>query len=168
LVIAAFDASPEASALISAYCTWIAPAFFFNGILFVANAAFNNMNAAFLATLFNFSRALLGTIPLVFLLSGILGPVGVLIGELGGAVVFGTLALTVALYRVPSPTPIGNNEHTAHAVDEQNPLHQDTTACQWSYCSGKSAIGQQVVETSETYPPAAEAVLVEDASEVRR
>ena len=67
VVIAAFDANGEAAALIGAYSKWIVPGFFFNGLLFSANAAFNNMNAAYLATIFNFCRTLLGTIPFVFL-----------------------------------------------------------------------------------------------------
>jgi Na+-driven multidrug efflux pump len=56
LLVHAFDADQKAAYLIKSYCTWIMPGFFFNGLLFSANAAFNNMNAAYLATLFNFLK----------------------------------------------------------------------------------------------------------------
>ncbi len=143
LVIQAFDAGPEAAELIQNYCLWIAPGFFFNGLLFVANASFNNMNAAYLATCFNFARSLLGTIPGVFLFSYWFGAVGVLVGEIAGALIFGTLAFWMALRKVPESAP----------VEKEPPgggeLMQESTACQWTYCSDKSAIGQQVIETVE-------------------
>lgn len=137
-VVAAFEASDEAADLIKAYCTWIVPGFFFNGLLFTANAAFNNMNAAYLATLFNFSRTLLGTIPFVYVLAMIYGPVGVLMGEIAGAIVFGSLAIITAFWKIPKQ-PL--------AVAEPEDCQRDS--CQWTYCSEKSALGQQIVEPDE-------------------
>ncbi|OZG75168.1 MATE family efflux transporter [Hahella sp. CCB-MM4] len=141
-IISSFDASGDARHLINQYCLWIAPGFFFNGLLFVANASFNNTNSAYLATLFNFSRAFLGTIPFVALLSNQFGAVGVLIGEIAGGVMFGTLAMGTAVYRA--------NHLTRSMVEKEAPdTVKETNACQWSYCSDKSALGQQVVESGE-------------------
>ena len=66
-IVAAFSASGDAERLIRFATTWLIGAFMFNGMLFVANASFNNLHKAHLATLFNFGRALLGTIPCVYL-----------------------------------------------------------------------------------------------------
>ncbi len=146
-IITAFDATEDARYLISHYCLWIAPGFFFNGLLFVANACFNNTNTAYLATLFNFSRAFLGTIPFVALLSAQLGAIGVLAGEITGGIVFGSLAMITAIYKVTHLTR-SEAKLTLDSVPETEQV-KETTACQWTYCSEKSALGQQVVETTE-------------------
>ena len=65
------------------------------GILFVANAAFNNLGRPLYSTAFNWARATLGTIPFAYL-GAHFGPTGVLIGPAVGAVIFGSLALWVA------------------------------------------------------------------------
>ncbi|WP_020405464.1 MATE family efflux transporter [Hahella ganghwensis] len=142
-IVASFDATEDARYLINQYCLWIAPGFFFNGLLFVANACFNNINSAYLATLFNFSRAFLGTIPFVALLSSQFGAIGVLAGEIAGGLVFGTLAMGTAVYRVTHLTRSMTEPEDTDTVKESN-------ACQWSYCSEKSALGQQVVESAES------------------
>ena len=46
----------------------------FNGLLFISNASFNNLHHAHWATGFNFGRALLGTIPAVYLGARWFGP----------------------------------------------------------------------------------------------
>jgi hypothetical protein len=66
----------------------------------VANASFNNLHRAHLATLFNFGRALLGTIPCVYLGSQWFDAPGVMAGEAVGAVVFGSLAFIAVLWQV--------------------------------------------------------------------
>ncbi|WP_261842193.1 MATE family efflux transporter [Aliamphritea ceti] len=99
-IIAAFSATGEAAYLIDFYTTWLVIGFSFNGVLFIANAASNNLNHATQATLFNFAKALFGTIPLVYLLSQWFGAAGVLAGELAGAVVWGTIALAVVMWQI--------------------------------------------------------------------
>ncbi|WP_315980937.1 hypothetical protein [Aliamphritea spongicola] len=74
--------------------------FSFNGVLFIANAASNNLNHATQATLFNFAKALFGTIPLVYLFAQWFGAAGVLAGELAGAAVWGTIALAVVFWQI--------------------------------------------------------------------
>ncbi len=99
-IIDAFKAQAEAAALLSFYNHWLIGAFIFNGILFIANASFNNLNRAYLATLFNLGRALAGTIPFVYIGAKWYGPVGVLAGELAGALAFGFMALATVLWHI--------------------------------------------------------------------
>ncbi len=95
LLIRAFSAEGVAAELIALFCTYIAGSFLFVGALFVANAAFNNLGYPILSTVFNWGRALLGTMPFVWWGSHY-GPAGVLIGQAAGASIFGLLAITVA------------------------------------------------------------------------
>jgi putative MATE family efflux protein len=99
-IVAAFSARNEAEQLIRFAITWLIGAFMFNGMLFVANASFNNLHKAHLATLFNFGRAILGTIPCVYLGARWYGAPGVMAGEAVGAVLFGTLAFAAVLWQV--------------------------------------------------------------------
>ena len=97
-IAGAFSASGEARAVIVAFCRWLAPLFVFFGALFVANAAFNNLGAPHYSTLFNWSRATLGTIPLVSLGAELFGAAGVIAGNLFGAMIFGSAAV-ITCYR---------------------------------------------------------------------
>ena len=69
---------------------------FFNGVLFVANAAFNNLGHPFYSTLTNWGRHTLGTIPPVMLCAWAFGAPGVLIGQALGGVLFALIAFLVA------------------------------------------------------------------------
>lgn len=112
VIVAAFSATGMAETLIRFYISWLPGAFLFSGMLFVANASFNNLHRAHLATVFNFGRALLGTIPCVWLGARWFGAPGVMVGEAVGAVVFGSLAFVAVLWQVrllaqryPAQTP---------------------------------------------------------------
>jgi putative MATE family efflux protein len=96
LIVRAFSASDMAADLIGFYCRFLVWAFVFNGMLFVANASFNNLHRPHWATCFNFGRALLGTIPAVYLGAQWYGARGVMAGEAIGAVLFGLLAMAAA------------------------------------------------------------------------
>jgi putative MATE family efflux protein len=96
LIVEVFSATDQAAELILFYCHFLVGAFVFNGILFVSNASFNNLHHAHWATCFNFGRALLGTIPAVYLGARWFGPKGVLAGEAVGAMLFGVLAMIAA------------------------------------------------------------------------
>ena len=100
LIVNAFSASADAERLIRFAVTWLVGGYIFSGMLFVANASFNNLHKAHLATLFNFSRALLGTIPCVYLGAAWFGAPGVMAGEVVGAVVFGSLAFAAVMWQV--------------------------------------------------------------------
>ncbi|MEO0357579.1 MAG: MATE family efflux transporter [Pseudomonadota bacterium] len=87
-----FQAQGTARDLVYLFCGPLALLFFFNGQIFVANAAFNNLGHPFYSTWINWGRHTVGTISFVWLLSGVMGPQGVLIGQALGGVVFGILA----------------------------------------------------------------------------
>ncbi|MCV6594881.1 MAG: MATE family efflux transporter [Silicimonas sp.] len=69
---------------------------FFNGVIFVGNAAFNNLDHPFYSTLTNWGRHTLGTIPPVMLGAALLGAPGVLIGQALGGAIFAALTLILA------------------------------------------------------------------------
>ena len=118
-ISALFSASADAAALISLFCTWIVASFLFNGALFVSNAAFNNLGRPHVSTIFNWGKATIGTIPLVWAGGLLYGAPGVLIGQAVGSVLFGIAAVVVA-YRL-----IGglHAKHLAETVPE--PLMPD-------------------------------------------
>jgi Na+-driven multidrug efflux pump len=95
LVVRAFFAHGVTAELVHLFCSWLAAGFLFTGALFVANAVFNNLGYPALATLFNWGRATLGTIPFVTY-GAQFGPAGILIGQAAGSVVFGTFAVITA------------------------------------------------------------------------
>lgn len=99
-IVAAFSATAEAEQLIRFAVTWLPGGMAFTGMLFVANASFNNLHRAHLATILNFCRTLLGTIPLVWLGSRWFGAPGVMAGDVLGGVVFGALAFVIVLWQV--------------------------------------------------------------------
>jgi hypothetical protein len=86
----------DGAALILFYCQYMAIFFIFAGILFVANASFNNLGKAKYSTLFNVGKATLGTIPFVYFGAQYGGVFGVLIGQAIGSVLFGIVGLWVA------------------------------------------------------------------------
>jgi Na+-driven multidrug efflux pump len=91
-----FGAVGEARELIIFFCLFAAGSFLFNGALFVANAAFNNLGFATLSTLFNWGRSTLGVIPFVWIGAHYYGAKGVVAGWGLGAIVFGIVSLVVA------------------------------------------------------------------------
>ena len=96
LVVQAFAATGITAQLIHLFCSVTAAGFLGVGALFVANASFNNLGFPFLSTLFNWGRATLGTIPFVAV-GARFGPAGILYGQAAGALLFGTVAMVVAL-----------------------------------------------------------------------
>ena len=70
--------------------------FFFNGVIFVANAAFNNLGHPFYSTIVNWGRHTLGTIPFVLVGAAWFGAPGVLIGQYLGGAVFAVVAIVLA------------------------------------------------------------------------
>ncbi|MEM6940164.1 MAG: MATE family efflux transporter [Pseudomonadota bacterium] len=83
--------------LIYLFCGPLSLAFFFPGVLFVANAAFNNLGVPYYSTLTNWGRNAVALVPLVFLGSWAFGAPGVLIGQALAGVLFGLVAWVMAL-----------------------------------------------------------------------
>ncbi len=77
--------------------TWVAgPMWLTLGGLFVANAAFNNLGFPLYSTAFNWGRATIGTLPLVWIGAHFGAAPGALIGMAAGGAVFGIAALLVS------------------------------------------------------------------------
>ncbi|MEX0365444.1 MAG: MATE family efflux transporter [Ruegeria sp.] len=96
-IAALFDATGLARDLVFLFCGPLALLFFFNGVLFVANATFNNLGHPFYSTWMNWGRNTVAMIPLVWLGAQTLGAPGVLIGQALAGVVFGSVAWLLAL-----------------------------------------------------------------------
>ncbi len=94
-----FHATGEAKELVSFFCLIIAGTWIFHGALFVANASFNNLGAPMLATVFNWGKSTIGTIPFALVGAQMGGAKGALIGQGIGAIAFGVVGV-VAAYRV--------------------------------------------------------------------
>jgi len=92
-----FGAAGQARELIVFFCVFVSGSFVFNGALFVANAAFNNLGFAFYSTILNWGRATLGVIPFVWLGARWFGATGVLAGYGLGVVVFGVVGAVLCL-----------------------------------------------------------------------
>lgn len=86
--------------LVYLFCGPLSLLFFFNGAIFVANAACKNLGAPLQSTWINWGRNTLGTVPPALWLAGVWGAQGVLIGQALGGVVFGLLAVWLALRRI--------------------------------------------------------------------
>jgi putative MATE family efflux protein len=91
----AFGAEGPTRDLISFFCLFVAGTFLFNGMLFVANAAFNNLGYPVYSTISNWSRSTLGVIPFVALGASWYGANGAIAGSGIGAAVFGIAAMLV-------------------------------------------------------------------------
>jgi len=91
-----FQATGITRELVFLFCGPLSLLFFFNGVLFVSNATFNNLGHPFYSTFLNWGRNTLGMIPLVLLGSATLGAQGVLIGQALAGVIFGVLAWWLA------------------------------------------------------------------------
>ena len=95
-----FGATGLTRELVFLFCGPLSLLFFFNGAIFVANAACNNLGAAFQSTLINWGRNTIGTVPFALWMGSFWGASGVLIGQAVGGVVFGLLAVWLALRRI--------------------------------------------------------------------
>lgn len=91
-IIALFEAEGVTRDLLVLFCGPLALAFFFNGVIFVANAAFNNLGHPFRSTWINWGRHTLGTAPLVLAGGALYGGTGVLVGQALGGVIFAGIA----------------------------------------------------------------------------
>ena len=95
-VVAGFGAQGASADFVLLFCRYGAMAWVFITCLFVANTAFNNLGFALMATLFNWGRATLGTIPFVLVGAKFGGVPGAMIGLILGAAIFGLGAVAAA------------------------------------------------------------------------
>lgn len=115
----AFSAQADAARLIRFFCLFVAGSFIFNGALFVANAAFNNLGFAIYSTVFNWGRATLGVIPFVWV-GKAWGPEGVLAGWGLGGIVFGIVSVIVCFRELKKLPERVDKEEQANTVPSGN------------------------------------------------
>lgn len=84
-----FNATGESKKLVQFFCIFVAPGFIFTGMIFSANAAYNNMGKPYYSTLVNWGRATLGNIPFIYIGGLLAGAEGMIAGNMLGALLFG-------------------------------------------------------------------------------
>jgi putative MATE family efflux protein len=98
-VIAAFDATGTAAAVIAFFCVYASLAWAFNGAVFVGNAAFNNLGFPTYSTVLNWARATVGTLPFAMLGDywggEAFGAQGIIAGQSIGGILFGIISMIV-------------------------------------------------------------------------
>lgn len=100
-----FNAQGLTRDLVYLFCGPICLLFFFNGAIFVANAACNNLGKPFTSTLINWGRHTLGTVPFALWLGGLYGAQGIVLGQAVGGILFGILAVWLALRIIDQAEP---------------------------------------------------------------
>jgi putative MATE family efflux protein len=96
-----FHAEGITRQIIYLFCGPLALLFFFNGVIFVSNSAFNNLGHPLHSTWTNWGRHTIGTIPLAIYGGTLLGAQGVLLGQAAGGVLFGLIAWWLVLRVMP-------------------------------------------------------------------
>ena len=92
-----FSATGLTREIVFLFCGPLALMWFFNGLIFVANASFNNLGHPYYSTWINWGRHTLGTVPFVIGGATLFGAQGVLIGQAVGGILFGLAAVALAL-----------------------------------------------------------------------
>jgi len=128
-----FQADGDAKSMIRFFCLFVSASYIFNGILFVANAAFNNLGFPVYSTVFNWGRATIGIIPFVWV-GQQWGAEGVLAGWGLGAVMFGVLSVVIC-FREIKKLP----DREDHDVDGQLTIPSANSP----FTSGKAASAGQ-------------------------
>ena len=95
-ITALFHAEGLAAELVVVFCRVSGVMWFFVGLLFVANASFNNLGFPLYSTAFNWARATLGMVPFALLGAALGGPTGALLGVALGSAPFGVAAIVTA------------------------------------------------------------------------
>lgn len=96
-IVETFGLRDLGASLIFWFALLITPLFFFNGVLFVANASFNNLNRPVWSTMLNWGRNTIGAAPFAFIGGAVAGAPGVLVGHALGGVVFAVVGVVICL-----------------------------------------------------------------------
>jgi putative MATE family efflux protein len=96
-IVDIFQLTDSAAAGVVFFCWISGPMWFFIGLLFTANAAFNNLGYPLYSTFFNWGRATLGTVPFAWAGAHLYAYEGALTGLALGSVAFGVAAAFVAV-----------------------------------------------------------------------
>lgn len=92
-----FEARGMTRTLIFLFCGPLALVYFFNGAIFAANAAFNNLGHPLYSTWINWGKNTLGTLPFVLVGGALWGAPGILIGQAAGSILFAFIAIFLAM-----------------------------------------------------------------------
>ncbi len=95
IVTSIFKLSGTAKEVVAFFCLWLAPFFGFWGLVFIANAAFNNLGKPHYSTLSNWGRATIGAFPLIYFGGLWFGAQGIITGYIFGSVAFGIVTMIV-------------------------------------------------------------------------
>ena len=93
LIADVFGATGQGREVIIFFCVFVAGSYVFNGAVFVANAAFNNLGFALYSTALNWGRATLGVVPFIWIGAHYGGLKGLLAGYGLGVVLFGVIGV---------------------------------------------------------------------------
>ncbi|WED20833.1 MATE family efflux transporter [Vibrio sp. JC009] len=136
-IIAGFSLTGDAAIILSAFCTYVAVTFVFNGSLFVANASFNNLGKPLYSTMLNLGKATLGTLPFVYLGSELSGAVGVIYGQAAGSVLFGILGYLVLRKHISDLV-----QHAEIELEEEDPA--TTSVNMTPFCSSDCVSAEEL------------------------
>lgn len=131
-----FGTEGDARLVVTFFCLWIASSFLFNGMLFAANAAFNNLGYAFYSTMFNWGRSTLGVIPFVWVGAHYYQIQGALVGYGLGAVIFGIASAVVCLRVIKG---LKEREEGANNGSDDDPDTHYPPAAHSPFTSGKAS-----------------------------
>lgn len=99
-LVALYNAEGDMALMIRLFCSIVAASFIFNGLIFVTNAAFNNLGWPLMATAFNWSRQTIGVLPFITIGAAWGGLEGIAWGITAGSVLFGVTAVATAFWLV--------------------------------------------------------------------
>jgi len=97
-----FKAEGLTADLVRFFCQVSGFMWFFIGLLFVANASFNNLGFPLFSTAFNWARASLGVVPFALVGAALAGARGAVAGLALGSVGFGVAAILTAFWTIRS------------------------------------------------------------------
>ncbi|WP_108812186.1 MATE family efflux transporter [Sphingorhabdus sp. Alg231-15] len=82
------------------FAVYLTPLFFFNGMLFIANAACNNLERPAWSMIMNWLRNTLGILPFLWIGGALYGLPGIVIGPAIGGVLFGVIGYAISRHLV--------------------------------------------------------------------
>lgn len=150
-IISLFSLDGDAALVVTAFCTYVAISFIFNGAQFVANTSFNNLGKPLYSTALNLGKATLGTLPFVHLGATWFGALGVLYGQALGTVVFGLIAIVVLRKHISDLMRSACLEHSASDPSI-------TSVNSQPFCSHDAVLIDNVAATTEISEQNAEKV----------
>jgi len=103
-IISIYSATGDMALMIDLFCVIVAGSFLFNGILFITNAAFNNLGRPLWASMFNWSRQTLGVVPFIWLGAQWGDLKGIAWGTAIGSVPFSLAAVFAAFWLIRQHT----------------------------------------------------------------